>query len=127
MNQPFDATLEEKRKSNLLLQAAVIRDSGDMEQASTLFAAAAEIEELLAREADARQDDMHALRAWYSAASAWAYAGDFYHALTLLRTLEGRPGVPVALRDRIHAFSEKVQEQREHWRETLLELTSSPV
>ena len=125
MKQSFDAVTEETRKSNLLLQAALLRDQGDLEQASALFATAAEIEERIAETADARQDHVRAFRAWYSAASAWAYAGDFHHALTLLRTLEGRPDVPVALRDRIHAFSEKVQQQREHWRETLRELASA--
>ncbi len=125
MTQPFDVEAEETRKSNLLLRAALLRDQGDLEQASALFATAAEIEERLATEADARQDNPHALRAWFSAASAWAHAGDFYHALSLLRSLEGRSDVPAALRTRIHAFSEQVQQQREHWRETLRELASA--
>jgi hypothetical protein len=121
---PFDVATEETRKSNLLLQAALLRDQGDLEQASALFATAAEIEEQLATEADVRKDHAHALRAWYSAASAWAHAGDFHHALTLLRSLEGRPDMPAALRARIHAFSEQVRLQQEHWRETLRELAS---
>jgi hypothetical protein len=125
MTQPFNAAAEETRKSNLLLHAALLRDQGDMEQASALFATAAEIEERLATEAEARQDSAQAFRAWYSAASAWAHAGDFHHALLLLRSLEGRPDVPAALRARIHAFSEQVQQQREHWRETLRELASA--
>lgn len=125
MTTPFDRESEEARKSNLLLQAALLRDQGDLEQASALFATAAEIEERLAQDADSRTDTAHALRSWYSAASAWAHAGDFHHALTLLRMLEDRPNVPAALRSRIQAFSEKVQQQREHWRETLRELASA--
>src|SRR5579862_4268517 len=109
MTQPFDFAAEETRKSNLLLQAALLRDQGDLEQASALFAATAEIEERLARKADTGKDAAKALRLWYSAASAWAHAGDFHHALTLLRAIEGRPDVPAALRGRIHAFSEKVR------------------
>jgi hypothetical protein len=107
MTHPFDVATEETRKSNLLLQAALLRDMGDLEQASALFATAAEIEERLAREADARNDADHALRSWYSAASAWAHAGDFHYALTLLRALEARPDVPIGLRERIHAFAEQ--------------------
>lgn len=114
----------ETRKSNLLLQAALLRDQGDLEQASALFATAAEIEERLAAEADARNDSAHALRSWYSAASAWAHAGDFHHALTLLQALQQRPDVPSALRARMNAFSAKVQEQRELWRQALQELAS---
>ena len=129
MIQPFDVTTdvatEETRKSNLLLQAALLRDQGQLEQASALFATAAEIEERLAIEADKRKDNAHALRSWYSAASAWAHAGDFHHALTLLKALEGRADVPAALRTRIHAFSEQVQQQRQHWSETLRELASA--
>ena len=121
MMSSFDVATEETRKSNLLLQAALLRDQGDLEGASALFAEAAKIEERLAQEADACKDGAHALRAWYSAASAWAHAGDFHHALTLLKTLEARPDLPEALRTRIHAFSEKVQQQREQWREMLYE------
>lgn len=119
MTLSMDAVSEERRKSNLLLQAALLRDQGDMEQAAALFATVAEIEERLAAEADARNDSGHALRSWYSAASAWAHAGDFHHALTLLRALQQRPDVPSALKARINVFSEKVQEQRELWRQTL--------
>jgi hypothetical protein len=125
MTKSFDRERDEAHKSNLLLQAATLRDQGDLEQASALFATAAEIEERLASEADSRKDNAHALRSWYSAASAWAHAGDFHHALTLLKMLEGRPDVPVALRSRIQAFSEKVQQQRAQWRETLQELASA--
>jgi hypothetical protein len=125
MTPTFDVAAEETRKSNLLLHAALLRDQGDLEQAYTLFATAAEIEERLAAEADARHDSAHALRAWYSAASAWAHAGDFHHALTLLRLLEQRPDVPTELRTHMSAFSAKVQEQRELWRQTLQELISA--
>ena len=124
MTTSLDGVSEETHKSNLLLQAALLRDQGDQEQSSALFAAAAEIEERLAAEADARNDSARALRSWYSAASAWAHAGDFHHALTLLRSLQQRPDVPSALRSRMNAFSEKVQEQRDLWRQTLQALAS---
>lgn len=122
MIRPADGKTEETQKSDLLLQAALLRDQGDLEQASDLFAKAAEIEERIAREADRKQEEARALRAWYSAASAWAHAGDFHHALTLLRMLEGRQDVPHGMRERIQVFAGTVQKQREHWSKTLHEL-----
>jgi hypothetical protein len=108
-----------------LIQAALLRDQGDLDESSQIFAAAAEIEEKLARDAEFREDSAQAVRLLYSAASAWAHAGDFHHSVTLLRELEARPDVPAALKVRIRAFSNKVHEHREHWRETLRELAST--
>ena len=125
MTQSFDFDTEETHKSNLLIQAALLRDMGDMEQSSTNFAAAAEIEERLAQRAEAQNDAAKAMRLWYSAASAWAYAGDFHHALTLLHTLEARPDTPTVLRARVQAFSQTVRQQRKHWQEMLRELASA--
>ena len=121
MTDPFDFIQAEARKSDLLLQAALLRDQGELEQASERFAAAAEIEERLAANAEARNEMEKALRSRYSAASAWAHAGDFHHALALLRDLEARPDTPTALRARIRAFAERVQEQRERWHQSLRE------
>jgi hypothetical protein len=119
--EPFNFAEEEIRKSNLLLQAALLRDRGDLEQASERFAAAAEIEERLAADAETRQEWEKALRLRYSAASGWAYAGDFHHALALLRALEANPKTPPVLRTRIYAFAERVQAQREQWHQSLRE------
>lgn len=121
MTDAFDFSEEEIRKSNLLLQAALLRDQGDLEQASERFAAAAEIEERLAADAETRHEWEKALRLRYSAASGWAYAGDFHHALALLRTLEAHAETPPALRTRIYAFAERVQAQREQWHQSLRE------
>ena len=115
----------ESRKSNLLIQAALLRDQGDLDQSCEAFAKAAAIEEALARDADAHQDVLTAIRLWYSAASAWAHAGDFHHAVTLLRELQGRQDVPASMKARIAAFSLKVLQQRERWRDTLHELASA--
>jgi hypothetical protein len=121
MTDSFDFAQEEARKSDLLLQAALLRDQGELEQASERFAAAAEIEERLAEDAEARNDLEKALRLRYSAASGWAHAGDFHHALALLRALEARADTPAALRTRIHAFAERVQKQRARWHRSLRE------
>ncbi|GDX41385.1 hypothetical protein LBMAG21_16770 [Armatimonadota bacterium] len=115
MNSDFDYHAEETRKSNLLLQAALLREQGRYERAATLFAEAAAIEERLAESAEAKGDVSRALRHRFSAASGWAQAGDFYHALALLHSLEERADAPPALRERIQAFSQVVNEQRERW------------
>jgi len=121
MSEATEENEEEVRKSNLLLQAALSRDQGDQEQAAERFAVAAEIEERLAADAEARQEWEKALHLRYSAASGWAYAGDFHHALALLRTLEANAKTPPALRVRIHSFAERVQAQREQWHQSLRE------
>ena len=102
-----------------------MRDNGDLDKSSEMFAAAAEIDETLARDAEARQDMAAATRLLYSAASAWAHAGDFHHSVTLLRELESRPGLPDALNVRIRAFAARVHQQREQWRDAVRELASN--
>ena len=112
---------EEKRKSNLLLQAALLRAEGQEELAASRFAEAAELEEQLAERADAAGDANRALRSHFSAASAWANAGDLHHALTLLQILEQRPDTPEPLKARVHAFAETLRDQRRHWYDRLQE------
>ena len=110
---------EEIRKSDLLLQAALLRAEGQEELAASRFAEAAALEERLAQRADAQGEALRALRSQFSAASAWANAGDFHHALTLLQTLEQRADAPDALKSRAHAFAETLRVQRRRWHDTL--------
>ncbi len=115
MSNSFDYNAEDARKSNLLLQAALLREQGQYERAASLFAEAAAIEERLAESAEAQGDTPHALRHRFSAASGWAQAGDFHHALALLSILEESSDTPPSLRERVQAFTRVVKEQRERW------------
>jgi hypothetical protein len=121
MNDQQDFAQEEAHKSDLLLQAALLREQGELEQAAERFAAAAAIEESLAARAEAAQQQEKAFRLRFSAASGWAYAGDFHHALALLRSLEERPDTPIVLQERVRAFATTIRRQREHWHNALRE------
>lgn len=81
---------EEKRKSALLLQVALLCAEGQEEAVASRFAEAADLEEVLARRADAEGNSLRAIRSHFSVASAWSNAGDLHHALTL----EQRPDAP---------------------------------
>ena len=116
---------EEVQKSNLLLQAALLRAEGQEELASSRFAEAATLEEQLAQRAEAEGDTLRAIRSHFSAASAWANAGDFHHALTLLQTLVQRADAPEPLRVRAQAFAETLRVQRRQWHNTLQEASLS--
>jgi hypothetical protein len=116
-----DFIAEEARKSDLLLQAALLREQGQEELASARFADAAEIEEQLANRAEEAGDTERSLRYRFSAASGWAQAGDFHHALSLLRTLSERADTSPSLRERIQSFTETVRAQRGQWHAALRE------
>jgi hypothetical protein len=116
---------EETRKSNLLLQAALLRAEGQEELAASRFAEAASLEEQLAQRAEAEGNAPRAIRSQFSAASAWANAGDFHHALTLLQTLEQRADAPEPLKALVRAFAETLRAQRRQWHDTLQEASLS--
>ncbi len=116
---------EEKRKSGLLLQAALFRAEGQEELAASRFAEAAVLEEELARRADAEGNAPRAIRSHFSAASAWANAGDFHHALTLLQILEQRADAPEPLKARARAFAETARVQLRNWHNTLQDASLS--
>jgi hypothetical protein len=116
---------EEGRKSALLLQAALLRAEGQEDLAATRFAEAATLEERLAQRADSEGDVLRAIRSHFSAASAWANAGDFHHALTLLQLLEQRADAPESLKAHVRAFAETLRVQRRQWHDTLQEASLS--
>ena len=112
---------EEVIKSKLLLQASLLRSEGKEVLAASLFAEAAVLEERLAERAEADGDTTRAIRSNFSAASAWANAGDFHHALTLLQSLELRDDAPETLKVRVRAFSDTLRFQLKRWHESLQE------
>lgn len=116
---------EEGRKSGLLLQAALLRAEGQEEMAASRFAEVATLEEQLAQRAEADGNSIRAIRSQFSAASAWANAGDFHHALTLLQILEQRADTPEPLKARVRAFAEILRVQRRQWHDMLQEASFS--
>ncbi len=103
LDEAFQA--EETRKSNLILQATLLRELGQSEEATRKFAEAAVIEEKLRDRCTelglTEKSFIHA----FSAADCWAKAGDFYHAITLCDDLLTCPGMTDRLRVQEYAVT----------------------
>ena len=113
--QGLDAQFEsdEARKSNLILEARWLAAHG--EDAAEKFAQAAQIEADLARRSAAcdlaEKSFVHQL----SAASCWAQAGDFYHAVHLCDNLLAHTDLPERLRRRVQEYSAILRQRRHQW------------
>ena len=121
-----DAAFEadEIRKSDLILQAHLLRERGEGEQSWEKFAEAAAIEERLRdRSAELGLMEKFYVHA-FSAAGCWAKAGDFHHALTLCDALLARPELPERLRRRVQEYADAIRAQRNAWFAELLRQTA---
>lgn len=80
---PQDFLVEERTKSNLIVEGNLLKAQGKFENAAAKFAAAATIEEQLATYLISMNwwDKAYVHR--FSAISCWAQAGDLYHAIQL--------------------------------------------
>jgi len=74
-------------KSNLLLEADVLRGTGQLEQAIERYALAAPIEERIAAFYEKQGDPIMAARSWFSAATCYAFSGSLRDALRLFDML----------------------------------------
>ena len=124
--QGLDAAFEaeETRKSELILQASLLREQGDEETSSMKFAEAAAIEERLRDQCRAQglvpKSFVHA----FSAAGCWARAGDFHHSLMLCDELLARVDVPDRLRRRVGKYASTLRTRRSEWYAALLKTTA---
>ena len=112
--------VEEAHKSRLLLEAQLLRAQHQPGAAADKLAEAAAIEERL-REVCL----MHGRRekAWvhgFSAASCWAQAGNFHHAILLCQHLLAHADVPERLRERIATYAKMLDARRAQWYEELV-------
>src|SRR5262249_7200719 len=89
-----ESEADEARKSALILEARMLHDQQQPEVAADKFAEAAAIEERLAAACDSRGLHQRALVHGFSAASCWAHAGDFHHAIVLCDRLLAREDLP---------------------------------
>ena len=106
---------EEARKSNLLLQAVMLRAQGQ-EDAAAHFADAA-AEERLAAQRRAQNLPEKARLHQFGAISAWAQAGDFHHALTLSALLLSDADAPETLQLEVQRFADALRARRRQWGE----------
>ena len=104
---------EETQKSDLILQAALLREQGQSEEASRRYAEAAAIEEKLRdRCTELGLTEKFFIHA-FSAAGCWAKAGDFYHAITLCNDLLKRADLPERLRARVQEYADTLRDRRD--------------
>lgn len=113
----LDATFaaEEARKSDLLLNAQLLRAQGQSEAAAAAFAQAAAIEENLSDRCAREGLTAKALVHRFSAASCWAQAGNFYQAIAWCDDLLARPDLPEPLRQRVQEYAHTLRARRAQW------------
>jgi hypothetical protein len=105
---------EESRKSNLLLQATLLREQGQ-EEAAIRFAEAADIEERLGATCVSRGLTEKSFVHRFSAASCWAQAGNLYRAIQLCQELLADTSVPARLRLRIERYLNTLRTRLNQW------------
>jgi hypothetical protein len=113
MDPGFQA--EEARKSNLLLEAQLLRAQRQDEAAAEKFAEAARIEERLSEQCFAKGLLEKSWLHQFSAASSWAQAGNFFLAIVLCQQLLARFDLPDSLRQSIRKYADKLQARRAVW------------
>lgn len=113
----LDAAFEadEARKSDLFLEAQLLREQRQDEAAADKFAQAAVIEECLSDICEAKGLIEKSRLHRFSAASCWAQAGNFYHAIALCNDLLARRDLPERLRQHIHAYVRTLCARRAQW------------
>ena len=113
----LDAALakEEARKSNLILEANLLKAQESYQDAADRFAEAAQIEEQLSKTLLRKGllDKYFIHR--FSALSCWAQAGDVYHAIVLGEELLARADLSDPLRQRIEEYVRQLQTRRVRW------------
>ncbi len=113
----LDAALvkEEARKSNLILEANLLKAQERYQDAVDRFAEAAQIEERLSKILLQKGllDKYFIHR--FSALSCWAQAGDVYRATVLGEELLARADLPDPLRRRIEEYVRLLQARRVRW------------
>ncbi len=118
--------MDEARKSNLILEARLLREQARDDEAVANFAQAARIEESLGSRCLAQGLMEKSFIHRFSAASCWAQAGNFYQAIALCDELLACPDLPERLRRQIRDYTHTLRIRRAHWHEELtLEMVSS--
>src|SRR5207247_3334775 len=115
--QGVDAAFEadEIRKSQLMLEAQMLRAQQQPEAAADKFAEAAVIEERLYDFCVTKGLMAKAFVHGFSAASCWAQAGDFHHAIVLCHELLAQAAIPARLRQHIHGYVKTLCARRAQW------------
>jgi hypothetical protein len=110
LDDAFEA--EEVRKSNLLLEAKLLRDYQKVDEAAVKLAQAAEIEVRLGHICEEKGLLEKAWVHRYSAVCCWAQAGNFHSAIVRGDELLARPDLPERLRQHVQNFTDTIRRRR---------------
>jgi hypothetical protein len=111
---------DEAHKSRLLLEAQLLRAQQQAESAAEKFAETALMEEQLRDRCFTMGLQEKAFVHGFSAASCWAQAGDFYHAIRICQELLAHPDLPTRLRHRVDAYVKTLCARRAQWYKELV-------
>ena len=111
---------DEAQKSRLLLEAHLLRAQQQAEAAADKLVEAAMMEERLRDRCFTLGLREKAFVHGFSAASCWAQAGDFHHAIGVCQDLLAHPDLPVRLRHRVAAYAKTLSTRRAQWYAELL-------
>ena len=106
---------DEAQKSRLLLEAQLLRAQQQAEAAADKLVEAAMIEERLRERCVAMGLREKAFVHGFSAASCWAQAGDFHHAIGSCQDLLAYSDLPTRLRHRVDAYAKTLCTRRAQW------------
>jgi hypothetical protein len=111
---------DEAQKSRLLLEAQLLRAQQQSEAAADKLVEAAMMEEQLRDRCFTMGLREKAFVHGFSAASCWAQAGDFHHAIGVCQELLAHPDLPGRLRHRVDAYVKTLCARRAQWYEELV-------
>lgn len=114
-NLAGDFLRQEREKSNLILEATLLKQQGLFEEASMHFGRAAEIEESLALQLYDHGKSDKAFFHQLSALSCWAQAGDLHRALLLGRQLAQKDALSAAQREQLQQYVQTLQLRMGEW------------
>jgi hypothetical protein len=110
----------EAHKSRLLLEAQLLRAQQQSEAAAEKLVEAAVMEERLRDMCFTTGLLEKAFVHGFSAASCWAQAGDFHHAIGLCHDLLAHPAIPTRLQHCIATYAKILCTRRAQWYAELL-------
>lgn len=111
---------DEAQKSHLLLEAQLLRAQQQAEAAADKLVEAAMMEERLRERCFTMGLREKAFVHGFSAASCWAQAGDFHHAIGVCQDLLAHSDLPPRLRHRVAAYAKTLCTRRAQWYEELV-------
>jgi hypothetical protein len=111
---------DEAQKSRLLLEAQLLRAQQQAEAAADKLVEAAMIEERLRERCFTMGLRDKAFVHGFSAASCWAQAGDFHHAIGVCQELLAYSDLPPRLRHRVDVYAQTLCARRAQWYEELV-------